>query len=329
MERVPQQVVPTTSSRTYVLIFIHFLNYTTMSEIMTAIDSQVIEQILEKSELFWAVQKQPLFLGDGGETPYFAHVRQDNGQILGSSKGTYEVFQNWESAELIARVCEKTGFEFHGGGLFNDGKQIYMQLLTDEYKGIGQNNDTIKNFATIINSFDGTTSLKWGLSNITISCKNTFWAAGKQIKNRVQHTKNMRQLIDQALFEVDRLKIAEQTLYERFFQLADIEATDKHIKKVVKTITGINPDAKVDELKRGQIVKAERLASDITTEIAQKGKTLWGLFSGVTRYTTHSVFPSADRRERSKALGSSADIDNLILNILSADIVDLEYAEIE
>jgi hypothetical protein len=98
---------------------------------------------------------------------------------------------------------------------------------------------------------------------------------------------------------------------------------------VVKTITGINPDAKVDELKRGQIVKAERLASDITTEIAQKGKTLWGLFSGVTRYTTHSVFPSADRRERSKALGSSADIDNLILNILSADIVDLEYAEIE
>jgi hypothetical protein len=300
-----------------------------MSENMKAIDSQVIEQILEKSELYWAVKKQPLFLGDGGETPYYAHVRQDNGLILGSSKGTYEVFQNWESAELITRVCEKTGFEFHGGGLFNDGKQIYMQLLTDEYKGIGQNRDTIKNFATIINSFDGTTSLKWGLSNITISCKNTFWAAGKQIKNRVQHTKNMRQLIDQALFEVDRLKVAEQTLYERFFKLADIEATDKHIKKVVKTITGINPDAKVDELKKGQVIKAERLAADIITEINEKGKTLWGLFSGVTRYTTHSVFPTADRRERSKALGSSADIDNLILNILSADIVEQDYIDVE
>lgn len=296
---------------------------------MNAIDSQVIEQILEKSKLFWAVNKEPLFLGDGMETPYYAHVRQDSRQILGSSKATYEVFQNWESAELITRVCEKTGFEFHGGGLFNNGKQIYMQLLTNEYNGIGKNNDTIKNFATIINSFDGTTSLKWGLSNITISCKNTFFAAGKQIKNRVQHTKNMRHLIDQALMEVDRLKIAEQTLYNRLFQLADTEATDKHIKKVVKTITGINPDAKLDELKRGQIIKAERLVSSITAEINQKGKTLWGLFSGVTNYTTHHAFPTSDQRERSKALGSSSDIDNLILGILSQDIVELEYADVE
>jgi hypothetical protein len=289
------------------------------------VESSVIESILEQANLYWAVKKEPLFLSDGVETPYFAHVRQDTGGILGSSKGSYEVFQNWESAELIARVCDKTGFVFHGGGSFSDGKQIYLQLLTQSYKGIGTNNDRIDNFATVINSFDGTTSLRWGLSNITISCKNTFWAAYSQSKNKVTHTKNMRTAIDNALFEVDRLVSAEKTLYERLFKLADIEASDKHIKKVVKVVTGLDPDKKVDDLKKGQLLKAERLASDINREISEKGKTLWGLFSGVTRYTTHSVYPTLERREKSKAIGTSGDIDNLIYKILSADIEELVF----
>lgn len=301
------------------------MNNQSNAETLGKVESSVIENILEQANLYWAVKKEPLFLPDGTATPYFAHVKQDDQTILGSSKGSYEVFQNWESAELIARVCEKTGFSFHGGGSFNDGKQVYLQLLTQSYKGIGVNNDRIDNFATVINSFDGTTSLRWGLSNITISCKNTFWAAYSSSKNRVSHTKNMRTLIDNALVEVDRLAVAEKTLYERLFKLADIEASEKHIKNVVKVVTGIDPDKKVDEIKRPQLVKAERLASDINREIVEKGKTLWGLFSGVTRYTTHSVYPTPERRDRSKAIGTSADIDNLILRILSSDIEELVY----
>jgi hypothetical protein len=301
------------------------MNNQSNAETLGKVESSVIENILEQANLYWAVKKEPLFLPDGTATPYFAHVKQDDQGILGSSKGSYEVFQNWESAELIARVCEKTGFEFHGGGSFNGGKQIYLQLLTQSYKGIGSNNDRIDNFATIINSFDGTTSLRWGLSNITISCKNTFWSAYESSKNRVSHTKNMRTLIDNALVEVDRLVVAEKTLYERLFRLADIEASEKHIKSVVKVVTGLDADKRYDDLKKPQIVKAERLASDINREISEKGKTLWGLFSGVTRYTTHSVYPTPERRERSKAIGTSADIDNLILKILTSDIEELVY----
>jgi len=135
----------------------------------------------------------------------------------------------------------------------------------------------------------------------------------------------MRTLIDNALVEVDRLVVAEKTLYERLFRLADIEASDKHIKSVVKVVTGLDADKRFDDLKKPQIVKAERLASDINREISEKGKTLWGLFSGVTRYTTHSVYPTPERRERSKAIGTSADIDNLILKILTSDIEELVY----
>jgi len=78
-------------------------------------------------------------------------------------------------------------------------------------------------------------------------------------------------------------------------------------------------------LKKPQVLKAERLATDINREISEKGKTLWGLFSGVTRYTTHSVYTTPEKRERSKAMGTSSEIDNLILRILSSDIEELVY----
>jgi hypothetical protein len=289
-------------------------------ENLNSIDSSVIESILEKANLYWSVKKEKTYLSDGTETGYFAHVRQDTEKILGSSKDSYEVFQNWESAELIARVAEKAGFTFHGGGSFGHGGKIFLQLLTNTYDGIGKNNDRIKNFATVINSFDGSTSLKWGLSNLTISCQNTFWANYKQITNRVSHTKNMRQLIDNAMIQVDVLRKEEDTLYKRLFNMADVEATDKDIKRVIKTITGMNPDGKLSDFKASQIERAEGLARDIVTEVNEKGKSLWGLFSGVTRYTTHTALPTPVRRERAKAFGKSQEIDNLILRILTSNI---------
>jgi hypothetical protein len=37
------------------------------------------------------------------------------------------------------------------------------------------------------------------------------------------------------------------------------------------------------------------------------------------------VYPTLERREKSKAIGTSGDIDNLIYKILSADIEELVF----
>jgi hypothetical protein len=45
-------------------------------------------------------------------------------------------------------------------------------------------------------------------------------------------------------------------------------------------------DEKVSSRKRNQI---DQFQLDLRREMNQKGENAWGLFSGVTRYTTHSV----------------------------------------
>jgi hypothetical protein len=64
-------------------------------------------------------------------------------------------------------------------------------------------------------------------------------------------------------------------------------------------------DKEYSTRKKNQLITFE---TDLQNELASKGETLWGLFSGVTKFTTHSmkktdnseakIFGMAGRKER-------------------------------
>jgi muconolactone delta-isomerase len=54
----------------------------------------------------------------------------------------------------------------------------------------------------------------------------------------------------------------------------------------------IGKDVKLNEIEAMSTVTKNRVSAfeaDLLRELKEKGNTLWGLFSGVTRYTTHSL----------------------------------------
>jgi len=146
-------------------------------------NSERVASLLDKFDLRWTVSKQPLFLEDGTPTIYKAVVRDDNKQVFQTCKDSYSPFQNSELAELLIKIADKGGYEIHKGGYFKGGAKVYVQLLSgNQLNGIGKNKTTVIGYTTGLNSHDGSTSLKWGSTNTTICCQNTFNAIKAVVK---------------------------------------------------------------------------------------------------------------------------------------------------
>lgn len=294
--------------------------------ISAAIQNDQVNELLDKFGLNWKVEKTPLLLPNGNETPYFALVRSDNGGILNSVKDSYVPYQNSELADLIIKIADKGGYEIHSGGSFNGGAKQYLQLNSgNEIKEIGENRSKVKGFVTGINSHDGTTALKFGSVNFTICCKNTFAAAGKSLQNSVKHTTSMHDKVDEYLQQIGLVIKQETAIFDQFITMAEIPVTKEIIRNVVKEITKVDtmltPAQAKDQFTTYQINRSNELLQSIATEMHSKGQTRWGLFSGVTHYTSH-VMPVPKReaaRIESKYTGTGLTTDNTIFKMLSVN----------
>ena len=285
---------------------------TTDNEI-TMTNPEVIFELCEKLGLMWAVKKEELLLPNGLASGFYGVVRQDNSAVFSAVKDTYEIFQNWEVMEVATRVAEALGTTVEKAGLFDGGAKSYIQIERPDFK---VNGDTVKRWSTAINSFDGSTALRWGTQNLTISCKNTFWASYKALTTSIRHTRNMRSIIEQSLKALESIDKQDKTLFEIFTNMYHTPATENQVKKVIKLISGVDVNKKesvaLEDYSTRKINIARELSTSIVTELASKGNTLWGLWSGVTHFTTHKA-SSENAREKSKLMGSLQRTDESVL----------------
>lgn len=251
---------------------------------------QHVLDVLNKTKLNWEVETQPIQTGSGIIIPNsMAIVRTDTQEPLAIHSSNYVPYQNHELVELLHRVSQQTGLEIHRGGYFGQGERVYIQLKSNDLR-IG--NDKVEGYLTGINSFDGSTSLAFGPSSITISCSNTFYASFKQLNSKVRHTKNMVVRIDEICFGIDKVLQQEQRIFDNIKKMSEVSIPEKITDDVVRMLFGI--DKKVDihneeELSTRTKNNISKFHVDLNGELRDKGENLWGLFSGVTKYTTHSI----------------------------------------
>lgn len=247
-------------------------------------------EILNTTGLNWKVKQEGLVTTSG--VPVDGHtalVREDNNAILSVMSNGYYPYQNHELIELLDKVSNQTGLEVVKGGEFKNGRRVYVQLKSADLR-LG--NDKIEGYLTGINSFDGSTSLAFGPSNITISCMNTFFAAFKQMETKIRHTKNMVIKVDEFCKSLENILEEEQQMFRNIEKLSESRFTNKIKDEVVRSLFNIkyDVDLKDDEQTSTQLKnKLSRFYIDLNGELQGKGDNLWGLFSGVTKYTTHSL----------------------------------------
>jgi len=249
-----------------------------------------IQDVLNQTNLNWTVREESLTTQSGIIIPkQKAIVRDDTNEVLSIHGEGYYPYQNHQLIELLDKVSQQSGLPIHRGGSFGGGQKVFIQLKSIDLK-LG--NDKIEGYITGINSFDVTTSLAFGPSNITISCQNTFFGAFRSMDTKVRHTKNMIMRVDDICRGLEQVVEEESKMFEDIKILSETRMTKQNEDWVTRTLFNImrevdmNNEEQVSSVTRN---KLSRFYVDLNGELKEKGDNLWGLFSGVTKYTTHSM----------------------------------------
>ena len=273
-----------------------------------------VQTLLDKTNLNWTVRQEELQTISGISVPNKkAIVREDNNTIVGVHSDGYQPYQNYELMDLLHQVSGRTGLEIHRGGDFKGGGRIYVQLKGND---LTLGNDRIEGYLTGVNSFDGSTSLSFGHSNTTISCMNTFFRVMKGLQHKVRHTKSMSLKVEDICRSLDIVLEEEKETFRIITQLSETRFDDLLKEKVTRKLFNIKPEFALDsnELSTRTQNNLSRFYIDLNGEIAQKGDNMWGLFSGVTKYTTHSY--SKNDNTEAKLFGGVGQVEQEIFSDL-------------
>jgi hypothetical protein len=272
----------------------------------------------KSDDLKWSVRSESIRTESGILVEHKqAIVREDTNKVLSVMGTQYQPYQNSELIELLERVSNQTGMEIKRSGSFGNGEKTYIQLKSNDLK-LGA--DRVEGYLTGINSFDGSTSLAFGPTNITISCTNSFFGAFKAMESKVRHTKNMGIKIDEICRGLENLVEVEQEMFGSIVKLSETRFDDEIKERVVRDLFNIGKEFNLkqdyDKLASVTKNKLSRFYIDLNGELKQKGDNLWGLFSGVTKYTTHS-YTKNDNTE-SKMFGGVGNREREIFDKLVA-----------
>lgn len=293
--------------------------------------------LLNNNGLNWSVEKMPLIFrreSENGhtshETPFFGMVRSDNNQTFGTCKGGYEVFQNSEMAEVAIRLEEESDYQIAKAYAYKGGAVVGVQLKGKErILEYPQKGDIISEFIHLNNSHDGSKSLSLAHGNKTISCSNLMIFRDQVVsKENIRHTSSMRAMVDQALVSMELIEESKKEIFANIIQMIEHElsasATANIISRISQEVTGVdlkevNANWESDLYSTRSINNAKSLHESMIEELEYKGKNLWGVFSGLTHFTTHKY--GADKnREYSKVMGSGNRLDNKIFSGLLATV---------
>jgi phage/plasmid-like protein (TIGR03299 family) len=264
--------------------------------------------MLANTGLNWKVNTEGVKTAESGILipDRIALVRDDTKQVLGIHTESYDPYQNDELLELLFKIAGQSGLKVHTGGCFKGGEKVWFQLKSND---LNLGNDRIEGYISGFNSFDGRTSLAFGNASVTVSCQNTFWRGYRQVETRLRHSSQMRPRIDEILHKIDVLLQEEQDGFAEIQKMGNVTLSPEVREMITRRMFDIDKEERLDSpnLSTNKQNKLVRFNYDLGIEMGQKGENLWGLFSGVTRYTTHSM-KKGDNSE-SKMFGRTGVIE--------------------
>lgn len=290
-----------------------------------------IKALAVECGLDWGIIKRAFLINIDGElieTKDFGLIQTKSKEVLNSVKSGYNVSQNSHVIRLAILGSDSfSNLKVYRAGSLNGGRRVFIQLEIDGEAHIG--NDTVKQYITILDSNDGTSSLCVGIGDETASCANQFFYFYKKGIAKFRHSANMRekmkeipQLIELALLQ--SIKMAK--LYEDF---ESTPCSRELAHDMVRTLLGYNQLSNKEDLELLSPKKKNQIASlynniygemdgDSENGDQAKGENFWGLLSGVTRWTTHHK--AAPRRANGRLegimLGTNYKANQTALNFI-------------
>lgn len=259
-----------------------------------------VNEILVANNLDFRIEKEQLLSSTGRPTPFYGLFNDKTGECINSVKEGYTVSQNDEVVALVLEGMQGFGeLSVSKAGALNGGRKVFIQLGIEGMSLVGT--ERIKRYVTVIDSNDGSTGLSVGIGELVMSCQNQFFKFYKSGQSKLRHTASLTQRIKEIPYLIEMALSESLKLTETYKQFQSTPVTRKLADEMVKYILGFdkNMSIKTDsELSTRSRNAMDSLYNHIEKETNQKGMNLFGLFSGVTSWSTHDK--SAPRRENGR-----------------------------
>lgn len=259
-----------------------------------------VSEILVANNLDFRIEKEQLLSATGKPTPYYGLFNDKTGECINSVKEGYTVSQNDEVVELVLEGMQGFGeLSVAKAGALNGGRKVFIQLGIEGMSLVGD--ERIKRYVTVIDSNDGSTGLSVGIGELVMSCQNQFFKFYKSGQSKLRHTASLTQRIKEVPSLISKALEESLKLTETYRVFQSTEVSKELADEMVKYILGFDRKMSIKksaELSSRSINAMDSLYNHITKETNQKGMNMFGLFSGVTSWTTHDK--SAPRRENGR-----------------------------
>lgn len=238
--------------------------------------------------LNWDIRLEPVTINNSFDTGKKAIIRNDNQQLLGIVGKDYCPISNTKLMEFTDALTKSGEFELQGFDELNDGK-IILAFLKNTNANLKINGCLNEEYMFIGNSFDGTKRFHIGTTSSLARCSNQFASTLKVFSKK--HTSFFD--TDETIVKniIKSYKTKKGILYESFDGMETVRVDESIINKLIKEIyTMLNNDSK--SIKEKDWTKSPsmlNLKKCINREMKDLGNNAFGLFNGVTWYTSHEM----------------------------------------
>ena len=284
------------------------------------------KEILQENGLDWNVTKEPLMYSglctpeaNNGlhQTDFYGIVREDTGEVFSTVKKGYTPTQNSTIIDTMQSIAGNNDLIITKAVPLNGGRKILVQMQRpDNLVIIGD--QVTQQFIYAINSHDGTSALKFGFMNQVIFCQNQFaWMNANGLKGYV-HKQSIQDKVSNLpeILNLDGQEERIAQLHEMSFERISGEQTIQ----LIDYLTGM--DSKQLGWPDTYTTRKMNIRDDLSTSIAREtnrlGMNKWGLFNGITMYTSHhkSIPSRAYGKEESIYTGSGQKMTDNAFNWL-------------
>jgi hypothetical protein len=239
-------------------------------------------------KLNWDIRLEPVILNKSFDTGKKAIIRNDTNQLLSIVGKHYEPVTNSQLIHFTDALTKSGEFELKGFDELNDGK-IVMAFLKNTNPNLKINGCSNEEYMFVGNSFDGTKRFHIGTASNLIRCSNQ-WSATLKVFNK-KHTSylDINDTIAQDI--IRNYKAKKGILYESFDGMESVRVDENVITRLIKEVHVMlaNDSKAIKQKDWTSSPSMLTLRKSIDREMKDLGNNAFGLFNGVTWYTTHEM----------------------------------------
>ena len=239
-------------------------------------------------KITWDIRTEAVMINNSIDNGKKALIRNDNEQLLGIVGKDYSPVSNTQLMEFSMALTKTGEFELMGYDVLNHGKTL-LAFLQNKNQNLAINGCNMREYLIIGNSHDGTKPFYIGTGCSIIRCENQFYSTLKVYRKKHNSPIDMNDNSIQILLRSYKQK--KSTIYEAFDGMESIRVDGNVINQLVKNIHKmLSTDSSIVKREKwGYSPSMITLRNCIEHEMKDLGNNAFGLFNGVTWYTSHKM----------------------------------------